>query len=192
MYPMNYLHTPLLSVSLIWFVKWSNKAAFTVLYHFITSAILLSSEWIFDLNKENKIQMKTFSNFIWLMFGWRIPMRWPIIMINAFTFSSISIHSLHLYNISDSLEFWTGVKLFLKVKVWVYANTFWNTRVRWYWDLFGWIEKVLCLPFVNYNPLIQSFKMNMFVWCHLWGHSWVNERFFCGQFIIRIFATVIS
>lgn len=44
-----YLQTPLLSVSLIWLVKWSRRAALTVLYHRITSAILLSSEWIFDL-----------------------------------------------------------------------------------------------------------------------------------------------
>lgn len=44
-----YLQTPLLSVSLIWLVKWSNKAALTVLYQRITSAMLLSSEWIFDL-----------------------------------------------------------------------------------------------------------------------------------------------
>lgn len=49
-----YLQTPLLSVSLIWLVKWSRSAAFIVLYHRITSAVLISSAFIFNLKLKDK------------------------------------------------------------------------------------------------------------------------------------------
>lgn len=52
-----HLQTPLLSVSLIWLVRYSSNALFTRLYQFITSAILLSSEWIFALHVANAFKI---------------------------------------------------------------------------------------------------------------------------------------
>lgn len=52
-----YLQTPLLSVSLIWLVRWSSIAAFTLVYHAITSVILLSSELIFCLRNEETLYL---------------------------------------------------------------------------------------------------------------------------------------